>query len=108
MRRLILAFAVAAPIILIVLWTRAPLLGIGVLALSHALLLYPTLRPNVQWLGPVMTRFATTRNDVDESFLAAAQIPRAGVKYFDSADWNYTVDIKEQIERRLKEILLSR
>lgn len=34
------------------------------LALSHALLLYPTLRPNVQWLGPVITRFATDRKEV--------------------------------------------
>ncbi len=34
------------------------------LALSHALILYPTLRPNVQWLGPVITRFATSRKEV--------------------------------------------
>lgn len=38
--------------------------GIGVLALSHALILYPTLRPNVQWLGPVVTRFRTDRKEV--------------------------------------------
>jgi peptidoglycan/xylan/chitin deacetylase (PgdA/CDA1 family) len=35
-----------------------------VLALSHALIVYPTVRPNVQWLGPVVTRFETTRNEV--------------------------------------------
>lgn len=34
------------------------------LALSHALIVYPTVRPNVQWLGPVVTRFETTRNEV--------------------------------------------
>ncbi len=34
------------------------------LALSHALILIPTLLPNVQWLGPVVTRFATDRNEV--------------------------------------------
>jgi peptidoglycan/xylan/chitin deacetylase (PgdA/CDA1 family) len=28
------------------------------------LLLYPTLRPNVQWLGPVVTRFATSGNEL--------------------------------------------
>lgn len=33
-------------------------------ALSHALLLYPTLRPNVQWLGPVITHFATGSKEV--------------------------------------------
>jgi peptidoglycan/xylan/chitin deacetylase (PgdA/CDA1 family) len=55
---------VAAPLALIALWPYSPLAGIGVVALSHALLLYPTLRPNVQWLGPVITRFATSRNEV--------------------------------------------
>jgi iron(III) transport system substrate-binding protein len=48
---------------------------------------------------------ATTRNDVDESFLPPGQIPRPGVKYFDSADWNYTVDTKKKVESRLTEII---
>lgn len=64
MRRVILVFTVAAPIVLIALWTRAPLIGIGILALSHALLLYPTLRPNVQWLGPVITCFEPEGNEL--------------------------------------------
>lgn len=51
---------------------------------------------------------ATTRNDVDESFLPPDRVPRPGVQYFDSADWNYTVDTKKKIEGRLKEILGSR
>jgi peptidoglycan/xylan/chitin deacetylase (PgdA/CDA1 family) len=38
--------------------------GLALMALSHALLLYPTLRPNVQWLGPVITRFATESREV--------------------------------------------
>lgn len=46
------------------LWPWSPAAGIGILALSHALLLYPTLRPNVQWLGPVVTCFSTDRNEV--------------------------------------------
>lgn len=46
------------------LWPHAPLLGVGIIALSHTLVLYPTLRPNVQWLGPVVTRFATGRKEV--------------------------------------------
>ena len=33
------------------------------LALSHALVIYPTVRPNVQWFGPVITRFATSANE---------------------------------------------
>ena len=40
------------------------LAALGVLALSHALVLYPTLRPNVQWLGPVMTRFESAEKEV--------------------------------------------
>lgn len=36
----------------------------AVLALSHALVLYPTLSPNVQWLGPVITRFVADANEV--------------------------------------------
>lgn len=61
---MIIGFAVVAPFALILLWPYSPLAAIGVLALSHALLLYPTLRPNVQWLGPVITRFATDRKAV--------------------------------------------
>lgn len=61
---MILLFAVVAPVALILLWPHAPLAGVGVLALSHALLLYPTLRPNLQWLGPVVTRFETPRREL--------------------------------------------
>jgi len=60
----ILGFAIVAPFALILLWPYEPAAGIGVLAFSHALLLYPTLRPNVQWLGPVVTRFATDRKAI--------------------------------------------
>ncbi|HYI10580.1 MAG TPA: polysaccharide deacetylase family protein [Thermoanaerobaculia bacterium] len=61
---MILGFAAVAPIGLILLWPHSPLAGVGVLALSHALLFYPTFRPNVQWLGPVVTRFATKKPEV--------------------------------------------
>jgi len=37
---------------------------VAILAASHLLIVYPTLRPNVQWLGPVITRFTTTGNEV--------------------------------------------
>jgi peptidoglycan/xylan/chitin deacetylase (PgdA/CDA1 family) len=60
----ILGFAAIAPVGLILLWPHSPLAGVGVLALSHALLLYPTFRPNLQWLGPVVTRFATREPEV--------------------------------------------
>lgn len=46
------------------MWNRSIPLAIAVVAASHALLLYPTLRPNVQWLGPVVTRFETREREV--------------------------------------------
>jgi peptidoglycan-N-acetylglucosamine deacetylase len=65
MRRVIIGFALIAPLLLLALWTAGlPLAGLAVLALSHALLLIPTLMPNVQWLGPVMSRLASERNEV--------------------------------------------
>ena len=64
MRALILGFACVAPVILIVLWPHSWLAAIGVLALSHALVLWPTLRPNSQWLGPVITSFESQSNEV--------------------------------------------
>lgn len=64
MRRFIFAAVIAAPPIAIAIWHWSPLGAIGVLATSHALLLYPTLRPNVQWLGPVVTRFEPDGKEV--------------------------------------------
>jgi peptidoglycan-N-acetylglucosamine deacetylase len=46
------------------LWPYSPPAAIAVLALSHLLIVYPTLRPNVQWLGPVVTRFETPRKEL--------------------------------------------
>jgi peptidoglycan/xylan/chitin deacetylase (PgdA/CDA1 family) len=64
MRRLILTFAAIAPIVTIALIVMGrPWSGIAVLALSNALILIPTLMPNVQWLGPVVTRFESTAKE---------------------------------------------
>ena len=64
MRPLILTLACIAPALLILLWPHSWLAAIGVLALSHALVLWPALRPNSQWLGPVITGFESTSNEV--------------------------------------------
>ena len=61
---MILGFAAVAPLALIALWRWSPLAGIGVVWLSHMLVLYATLRPNAQWLGPVVTRFATSKREL--------------------------------------------
>jgi peptidoglycan/xylan/chitin deacetylase (PgdA/CDA1 family) len=67
MRRVILGFALIATLVIPAALLLRPhwwLAGIGVLALAHALVLWPTLRPNSQWLGPVMTCFETASNEV--------------------------------------------
>lgn len=56
-RKLILAFALIAPLLAILLWPVSGWLSAGILFLSHMLLLYPTLRATCQWLGPVVTAF---------------------------------------------------
>ena len=64
MRKTILVLLFVAPLMAIGLWWWSPFAALGVLMLSHALVLYPTLRPNSQWLGPVATRFATSSREV--------------------------------------------
>lgn len=48
---------------------------------------------------------ASLRTDLDESFISAAELPKPGVNYFDTYDWQFTVSEKEKIRLRLKEIL---
>lgn len=48
---------------------------------------------------------ATTRNDVDESFLPPHVVPKPGIQYFDSYDWEFTVTRKEKIRLWLKDLL---
>lgn len=82
------------------LWPHAPLLGVAVIALSHVLVLYPTLRPNVQWLGPVVTRFTTDRKEV---WLTIDDGPtedtRAVLDLFDRHDVKATFFVKGSLAR---------
>jgi iron(III) transport system substrate-binding protein len=48
---------------------------------------------------------ASLRKDVDESFIPAEQVPKAGVSYFDTFDWDWTVTGKEKVRLRMKEFL---
>ena len=48
---------------------------------------------------------ATTRNDVDESFLPPHVIPKPGIQYFDTYDWEFTVTAKEKVRLWLKDLL---
>ncbi len=63
-RKLILGFAFGAAVFFLALVAAHPLLAIGVLFLSHMLILFPTLVANSQWWGPVVTRFETTEREV--------------------------------------------
>jgi iron(III) transport system substrate-binding protein len=48
---------------------------------------------------------APTRNDIDESFLPPETIPRDGVQYFDTFDWEFTTTKKEKVRQRMRELL---
>ena len=52
--------------------------------------------------------YPTTRNDVDESFIPAEQIPRPDVEYFDSMGWDWVVADRIQFTLRVRELLRSR
>ena len=53
-----------APLVALALAFHAPAEALLVLALSHMLVLYPTLRPRSSWWGPVVTRFRTARQEI--------------------------------------------
>jgi iron(III) transport system substrate-binding protein len=48
---------------------------------------------------------APTRKDIDESFLPPQIIPREGVQYFDTYDWEFTLTKKEKVRQHMKELL---
>jgi peptidoglycan-N-acetylglucosamine deacetylase len=60
----ILTFAAIAPFWTILFFRINLLIALVPLFFSHLLLLYPTLRPQSQWWGPVFQSFATTRREV--------------------------------------------
>ncbi|MBA3963995.1 MAG: polysaccharide deacetylase family protein [Chthoniobacterales bacterium] len=63
-RKLILGFALVAALFFLATVVFHPWLALGVLFLSHLLVLYPTLVANSQWWGPVVTHFETPRREV--------------------------------------------
>ncbi len=49
---------------------------------------------------------APTRSDINaESYLPAAMIPKEGVDYFDSYNWEFVLNTKEKIRLRMKELM---
>ena len=56
---MILGFALIAPVLTVLMWSRMGVAALIFILVSHLLVIYPTLNPLSQWLGPVMTRFKT-------------------------------------------------
>ncbi len=48
---------------------------------------------------------ATLRTDVDESFLERRTAPRAGVKYFDDAEWSWAVTGRKEAVDKVQQLL---
>ena len=63
-RRAILAFVFIAPCLGFFLIRFHLVAALAPIFLSHLLLLYPTLRANCQWFGPVMRSFETDKPEV--------------------------------------------
>jgi peptidoglycan/xylan/chitin deacetylase (PgdA/CDA1 family) len=64
MRNLIVGLGWLSFFVPIVLWPYTRIWGFVIMAVLHALWLYPTLSPNVQWFGPVVTRFPADGREV--------------------------------------------
>jgi peptidoglycan/xylan/chitin deacetylase (PgdA/CDA1 family) len=105
-RQIVIASLFAAPIVAILIWHWTPAGAIGVIALSHALLLYPTLSPNVQWFGPVVTRFDTNDKEV---WLTVDDGPTddtpAVLDLFDARNVKATFFVKGMLAERHPELL---
>ncbi len=63
-RRFLLGFALLAALTFLGLVAFHPFLALGLLFVSHMLILYPTLVANGQWWGPVVTHFETPQREV--------------------------------------------
>lgn len=48
---------------------------------------------------------APTRHDIDESFLPPRVVPKPGVNYFDTYNWEFTITTKEKVRNRMKELM---
>ena len=50
-------------------------------------------------------QYGPARNDINESFLRPEVIPRPGMNYFDTSNWEFVTTQREKIVRRIKKIL---
>ena len=47
----------------------------------------------------------TTRNDIDESYASPWEVPDPEESYFDTYEWKFTIDMRDNITQRMKTIL---
>ncbi len=47
----------------------------------------------------------TTRSDIDESYAVSWEVPKPGVSYFDLHSWEFTMNMREKVNERVKNIL---
>jgi len=50
----------------------------------------------------------TTRSDIDESYAVSWEVPKPGVSYFDLHSWDFTMNMREKVNERLKSLLSNR
>jgi iron(III) transport system substrate-binding protein len=61
-------------------------------------------REGMELLGRARAK-PTTRNDIDESYASPWEVPQPNESYFDTYEWKFTLDMREHIGKRVKEIL---
>lgn len=87
--------------------------GIGTVALMNRALHPNAARVFVNWIASKegLETYSraygtpTLRNDVDESFLPPAIIPRRGQNYFDASSWEFATATEEKVRLRLMDLL---
>ena len=50
----------------------------------------------------------TLRTDIEESFLPREVVPRSGISYFDTYEWQWAVTERQRVKERIKQIMATR
>jgi iron(III) transport system substrate-binding protein len=50
----------------------------------------------------------TLRTDIEESFLPGEVVPRPGINYFDTYEWQWAVTERQRVKERIKQIMATR
>lgn len=61
-------------------------------------------REGLELLGRARQK-PTTRSDIDESYTVPWEVPKAGVRYFDLHSWEFTTQMRDKVNERIKSLL---